>query len=75
MSQQLNLFNPLFEKKPQPFSVRTMAQALAAIAAGVIALSFYSVVETRSVERSAAQLRDQLNTQREQVTKLAKESS
>jgi Tfp pilus assembly protein PilN len=72
VSQQLNLFNPLFEKKPKPFSVRTMAQALAAIAVGVIALSFYAVVETRSVERSAAQLRDQLATQREQITKLAK---
>jgi Tfp pilus assembly protein PilN len=72
VSQQLNLFNPLFEKKPKPFSVRTMAQALAAIAVGVAALSFYAVVETRSVERSAAQLRDQIGTLREQVMKLAK---
>ncbi|HKC53285.1 MAG TPA: PilN domain-containing protein [Burkholderiales bacterium] len=72
MSQQLNLFNPLFEKKPKPFSVRTLAQALAAIAVGVVALSFYAVVETRSVERAAEQLRAQISTQREQVTKLAK---
>ena len=72
MSQQLNLFNPLFEKKPRPFSVRTMAQGLGAIAVGVAALSFYAVVETRSVERSAAQLLAQLATLREQVTKVAK---
>jgi len=72
VSQQINLFNSVFEKKPKPFSVRTMAQSLAALAVGLAALSFYAVVETRSVERSAAQLRDQASVQREQVTKLAK---
>lgn len=72
MSQQINLYNPLFEKRPKPFSVRTMAQALGLIALGVLGLYVYAAVGTRSTERLAVPLSEQLNAHREQVTKLAK---
>lgn len=72
MSQQINLYNPLFEKKHKPFSVRTMAQALGLIALGVVGLCVYAALGTRSTERLALQVTEQLNAQREQVTRLAK---
>lgn len=72
MTQQINLYNPLFEKKPKPFSARTMAQALALIIVGLVTMHVYASFQARSAERVAAQLREQVNVQREQVAKLTK---
>jgi len=72
MSQQINLYNPLFEKKEKPFSARTMSQALALIAVGVATMHAYSAYQARSAERVAAQLSQQITVQREQVAKLTK---
>lgn len=72
MTQQVNLYNPLFEKKEQPFSVRTMGQAFGLILVGLLTMQVYAAVEARSAERIAAQLRDQLSLQRDQVAKLVK---
>jgi Tfp pilus assembly protein PilN len=70
MSQQINLYNPLFEKKEKPFSARTMSQALALIAVGVTTMHVYAAYQARSAERVAVQLRQQVIVQREQVAKL-----
>ena len=72
MSQQINLYNPLFEKKEKPFSARTMSQALALIVVGVVTMHVYAAYQARSADRVAAQLRDQVATQREQIAKLVK---
>lgn len=72
MSQQINLYNPLFEKKEKPFSARTMSQALALIAVGVATMHVYAAYQARSAERVAAQLGQQIIVQREQVEKLTK---
>jgi Tfp pilus assembly protein PilN len=72
VSQQINLYNPLFQKKEKPFSVRTMGQALGLIALGVAGLYAYAVAHTHSVERLANQLNQQLTSQRDQVAQLAK---
>jgi Tfp pilus assembly protein PilN len=72
MSQQINLYNPLFEKKEQPFSARTMSQALALIAVGVATMHVYAAYQARSAERVAAQLGQQIIVQREQVATLSK---
>ena len=37
MSQQINLFNPLFMRKEKYFSARTMLQSLVLIALGMVA--------------------------------------
>lgn len=70
MSQQINLYNPLFLKQERYFSARTMAQALGLIALGLAALCSYAVIETRSAESAARQYGGQVAVQREQLVKL-----
>lgn len=41
MSQQINLFNPIFQQQKKHFSALTMAQTLGVIVAGAIALAAY----------------------------------
>lgn len=72
MTQHINLYNPLFEKKEKPFSARTMSQALGLIFVGLVTMHVYATFQARSAERAAAQLASQLNLQREQVAKLTK---
>lgn len=73
MSQQINLYNPIFLKKEKYFSARTMLQALGLIAVGLSAFFFYAFLQTRIVEREAAEHRVQLAAQRDQLAKLATE--
>jgi hypothetical protein len=70
MSQQINLCNPLFLRKQKYFSTRTMLQSLVLIAAGLIALYAYALVQTRGLERLAAQYGSQLSVQRDQFVAL-----
>jgi hypothetical protein len=70
VSQQINLYNPLFLKQEKHFSAYTMAQALGAIGLGLAALYVYALMETRTAERSAQQVREHANAQREQFVKL-----
>lgn len=70
MSQQINLYNPLFLQKEKHFSARTMAQALGVVVLGAIALFAFSLLQTRSAERLAAQYRDQVARERDQLMKL-----
>lgn len=72
MTQQINLYNPSFEKKEKPFSARTMSQALGLIVVGLLTMQVYAAFEARSAERMATQLRSQGSVQREQVAKLVK---
>jgi len=71
MSQQINLFNPAFERKEKPFSLRAMSVSLALVVAGLLAVYAYAAMQTRSAERTAAQLGQQLKSQRDQLAKLA----
>lgn len=70
MSQQINLYNPIFLKKEKHFSARTMLQALGLIAIGITALCAYAVVESRAAERTARHYNDQLAAQRAQMVQL-----
>ncbi|CDG82756.1 hypothetical protein [Janthinobacterium agaricidamnosum] len=54
MSQQINLFNPAFEKKKQYLSALGMAQGLALILAAGIALGWYGARQVSELERQAA---------------------
>ena len=71
MTQHINLYNPAFEEKQRAFSARTMAQALAFIAAGLLGFSFYAALQAASAERLATQVGEQVKRQREELTKLA----
>lgn len=70
MSQQINLFNPLFLRKEKYFSARTMLQSLGLIALGMAVLYGYALVQTRELGRIAGDYGRQLATQREQFIKL-----
>lgn len=75
MSQQINLYNPLFLKREKHFSARTMVQALGIIALGLAALYVYALVESTKAERTAQQQRQYLSGQRDQLVKLGKQIS
>jgi len=70
MSQQINLFNPLFMHEEKYFSARTMAQNLGLIALGLLAFYVYALVQTRDLESLAAGYGRQLATQRDQFVSL-----
>lgn len=75
MSQQINLFNPLFLRKEKYFSARTMAQSLALIVLGLVALWGYALVQTRGLQRVADEYGQQLAAQRDQFVKLGAQGS
>jgi hypothetical protein len=75
MSQQINLYNPLFLRKEKHFSVRTMLQSLGLIALGLLALYAYALVQTRELERVAGEYTQQLGAQRGQFVRLSGQSS
>ena len=54
MSQQINLFNPLFLNQKKYFSARTMLQSLAVLVAGLVAISAYVLQQETMLERQAA---------------------
>jgi hypothetical protein len=70
MSQQINLYNPLFLRKEKHFSARTIAQALGVVLISLVAVFVSSWVQTRSSERVATQYREQVAHQRDQLAKL-----
>jgi len=66
MSQQINLFNPLFMRQEKYFSTRTMLQSLGLIALGLVAIYAYGLWQSRSLERLAEGYSQQLAAQRDQ---------
>ena len=70
MSQQINLFNPLFMRQEKYFSARTMLQSLGIIVVGMLLLYAYALVQTRGLEKVAAEYDGQLSTQRAQFIAL-----
>jgi hypothetical protein len=70
MSQQINLFNPLFMRQEKYFSARTMLQSLGLIALGLIAFYVYALVQSRDLGRLAAGYSSQLAAQRAQFLAL-----
>lgn len=70
MSQQINLYNPLFLKKEKLFSARTMSQALGLVALGLVGIYAYSAMEAREAARLSEQYAEQVAAQRAQLTKL-----
>jgi Tfp pilus assembly protein PilN len=75
MSQQINLFSPLFLKKKHYFSALTMAQALGAVLVGTAAIYAFELRQNATLEATAAATDKQIATQREQLLKLSKEFS
>src|SRR5262245_35547019 len=75
MAQQINLYNPIFLQQKKHFSAVTMLQALGLLLAGILAFYGYARYETAKLTRLADDSRKQLQSQSEQVTRLAREFS
>lgn len=70
MSQQINLFNPIFLKQKKYFSALTMLQALALILLGSILLLGYTTYALSSLSAEASTTAGQLDVTRAQLAKL-----
>ena len=70
MSQQINLFNPVFLKTKKYFSAITMAEGLGLILMGSLALFAYASYQTRAFDRQAAQTSQSLDAARAQLEKV-----
>lgn len=70
MSQQINLFNPIFLKQEKLFSAVTMAQGLGVIALAVLAFAGYSTYRSTQVANEAKAAAAQLKTTQENLVKM-----
>jgi Tfp pilus assembly protein PilN len=75
MSQQINLYNPIFLKQKHYFSALTMVQALAVVLVGALGIYAFEVWQNRTLERVLAETDQRVAAQREQLLKFAKEYS
>lgn len=69
MSQQINLFNPIFLKQKKYFSVTAMAQALGLILLGSIALAAFAFYQSSKLNAQAATTSMQLGLAQAQLAK------
>lgn len=67
MSQQINLYNPVFRKQEKLFSAAAMAKGLALIAVAVAAFFFYVSMQSSVLEIRAAQSGQQLKGELERL--------
>lgn len=70
MSQQINLFNPIFLKQKKYFSAVTMLQALGLILLGSILLIVYSGYQLASLQNQATSVSSQLIVTQAQLAKV-----
>lgn len=71
MSQQINLYSPIFRKQEKKFSAKAMAQASAALVVGIIVIFGVLLWQTQSLRRDLQHAEQQhvaLTKQLEQVT-------
>lgn len=59
MSQQVNLYHPIFRKQEKKFSALTMLQATLLVLAAIVLMYVFSVWQVRSLQSQAAQIEQQ----------------
>lgn len=75
MSQQINLYNPVFLKQKHYFSALTMVQALAVVLAGALGIYAFEVRQNRILAQVLADADKRATSQREQLVKFSKDYS
>lgn len=75
MSQQINLFNPVFLKQAKYFSAVTMAQSLAVVFVGTLLIFAYSAYQNGVLEKTAQATADEVKQRRDQLLKFGAEYS
>jgi len=73
VSQQINLFNPVFLKKKKHFSALTMAQGLGLILLGSIAVLVYARLQLATLQTETLASANQLKQTRAQLAKVSAE--
>lgn len=73
MSQQVNLFNPIFLKQKKYFSAVTMLQGLGLILVGTIAVSVYAKHQLSELSSQLTLATQQLNGAKAQLAKVSTE--
>lgn len=73
MSQQINLFNPIFRQQKKYLSAVTMAQALSLILIGALALSGYLAYRVTLLKSQARAASTQLSTAQTDLEKVNRE--
>lgn len=73
MSQQINLYNPLFLKQTKYFSVVTMAQALAVLVVGLAAFVIYAAVQDGRLSQRAGESARSYELQKDRFTRVSAE--
>jgi hypothetical protein len=75
VSQQINLYNPVFLKQKHYFSALTMVQALAVVLAGALGIYAFEVRQNRVLEQVLADTDKRVTAQREQLLSFSKDYS
>lgn len=75
MSQQINLYNPVFLKQKHYFSALAMVQALGAVLVGSLAIAGYGAWQNRTLEGALARAEREVAAQREQTVRFSKQYS
>lgn len=70
MSQQINLFNPIFRQQKKYFSAATMAQALGMVLAGAILLVSYATYRSSQLGAEAREVALQLQAAQTQLAEV-----
>jgi hypothetical protein len=73
VSQQINLFNPVFLKKKKYFSAVTMAQGLGLILVGSVAVIMYAQLQLSSLKLETTATANQLKQSKSQLAKVSAE--
>jgi hypothetical protein len=75
MSQQINLFNPVFMQQRKIFSLLTMLQALGLILAGSLLFYGYAIYQVEQLQKQSAQSTRLYNTEQTRLARLTAEFS
>lgn len=75
MSQQINLFNPVFMKQRKYFSLLTMLQALGMIVAGSLFFYGYAAYQVGQLEKQAADSTKRHEAEQERLVRFSAEFS
>lgn len=74
MSQQINLFNPIFLQQEKQFSAATMAQGLGVIAVAVLAFAGYSSHQAAQAGKAAAAAASALKASQERLAAMVEKA-
>jgi hypothetical protein len=75
VSQQINLFNPIFLKQKKVFTAVAMAQALGVLLAGALMVAFYARHNVAALQREADSGRERLAQREQRLAKVKVEFS